>query len=198
MNKIEDKQLIGRYVKCHTNKDDLVFNGILVNVSPTHYYIKLSDGDMMCIEKSTVTKIGIGVNVKDAKIMRYDVSAVSVTKEMTFASAHSLSHYEGKCSNLHGHNYTLQVTLEGIVDSIGFVCDFGKLKEYMSRCVDSVFDHKNLNDTLCFQSSAENMVTFIADFIHTCLVDDGLDNKVRVSKVKLWETPTSFAEWSVE
>lgn len=40
---------------------------------------------------------------------------MKVTKEITFDSAHMLSNYEGKCSNLHGHTYKLQVTLKGDV-----------------------------------------------------------------------------------
>lgn len=37
---------------------------------------------------------------------------MKVTKEITFDVAHILSYYEGKCANLHGHTYKLQVTLE--------------------------------------------------------------------------------------
>ena len=38
---------------------------------------------------------------------------MKVTKEVTFDSAHMLSNYSGKCQNLHGHTYKLQVTVEG-------------------------------------------------------------------------------------
>ena len=120
---------------------------------------------------------------------------VSITKEMEFASAHHLRYYEGKCSNLHGHNYKLQVTVTGTLDSIGMVLDFGVLKQYMKE-VDKVLDHQNLDEVLDFQSTAENMVCFIADFINVRFVLEG--RKCRVTRVKLYETSTSFAEWEGE
>ena len=54
---------------------------------------------------------------------------MKVTKEITFDVAHMLSYYEGKCANLHGHTYKLQVTLEGNVGDVShMVLDFNILK----------------------------------------------------------------------
>ena len=69
---------------------------------------------------------------------------MKVTKEVTFDSAHMLSNYQGRCANLHGHTYKLQVTVEGPIapegNEEGMVTDFNNLK----RVIDSVtecFDH---------------------------------------------------------
>ena len=55
---------------------------------------------------------------------------MKVTREMTFDSAHMLSNYVGRCHNLHGHTYKLQVTLEGEVET-GMVVDFQTLGQYI-------------------------------------------------------------------
>ena len=67
---------------------------------------------------------------------------MKVTKEITFDVAHMLSYYEGKCANLHGHTYKLQVTLEGNVGDVShMVLDFNILKEVLNESVMDVFDH---------------------------------------------------------
>ena len=52
-----------------------------------------------------------------------------VTVEQTFAAGHALRHYKGKCENVHGHNYRVQVTVEGErLNSIGLLVDFVELR----------------------------------------------------------------------
>ena len=134
---------------------------------------------------------------ENEELMKYDSKEriVSVTKEIDFAAAHHLREYNGKCARLHGHNYRLQVTVTGTINDIGMVVDFGVIKKYL-KMLDEVLDHQNLDDVLCFQSTAENMVCFIADFLNARFMLEG--QKYRVTRVKLYETPTSFAEWEGE
>ena len=134
---------------------------------------------------------------KNEELMKYDSKekVVSVTKEIDFAAAHYLRDYDGKCKNLHGHNYRLQVTITGTINDIGMVVDFGVIKKYL-KILEEVVDHQNLDDVFCFQSTAENMVCFIADFLNARCCLEG--QSYRVTKVKLYETPTSFAEWEGE
>ena len=131
---------------------------------------------------------------ENEELMKYDSKEriVSVTKEIDFAAAHHLREYNGKCKNLHGHNYKLQVTVTGTINDLGMVVDFGVIKKYL-KMLDEVLDHQNLDDVFCFQSTAENMVCFIADFLNARCCLEG--QSYRVTKVKLYETPTSFAEW---
>ena len=63
---------------------------------------------------------------------------VSVTTHASFDSAHFLSGYEGKCSNIHGHRWKLEVTvqsetLEQTGQIRGMVVDFGQLKDDIKK-----------------------------------------------------------------
>jgi len=69
-----------------------------------------------------------------------------VTKGFTFDAAHALTQYYGKCENLHGHTYRLEVTVEGPVHDNGMVVDFVLLKRVVKKHVLFKLDHQNLND----------------------------------------------------
>ncbi len=68
-----------------------------------------------------------------------------ISREIGIDMGHRVTHHEGKCKNLHGHRYTIQVTLEGSVASKGsqdgMVLDFGFLKELMMDLIDAPCDH---------------------------------------------------------
>ena len=141
---------------------------------------------------------------------------MKVTKEVTFDSAHMLSNYSGKCHNLHGHTYKLQVTVEGPVvtegNEEGMVTDFNNLK----RVIDSVterFDHAIIFSDDPLRGEAENALLewartydmnyiilpaakstseYIALYIKA-QIESAYSPTKRIS-VKVWETPTSFAE----
>ena len=68
-----------------------------------------------------------------------------LTTHVSFDSAHFLSGYEGKCSNIHGHRWKLEVTvqsetLEKTGQIRGMVVDFGQLKDDIKKLADE-FDH---------------------------------------------------------
>ena len=69
-----------------------------------------------------------------------------ITKIFTFDAAHALTQYYGKCENMHGHTYRLEVTVEGPVAENGMVVDFVLLKRIVKRRVLEKLDHQNLND----------------------------------------------------
>ena len=134
---------------------------------------------------------------------------VYLTRRETFAAAHrlfkaGLSDEEnfkmfGKCSNpnWHGHNYTLEVTVIGEVDSeTGFVMDIKKLKELMQEYVISKVDHKNLNVDADFMKgiipTSENI---------TIAIWNQLADKISGGKlfsVKLYETENNYFEYKGE
>lgn len=68
-----------------------------------------------------------------------------ITREIGIDMGHRVTQHEGKCKNLHGHRYTIHVTLEGSVASRGaqdgMVLDFGFLKELMMDLIDMPCDH---------------------------------------------------------
>ena len=93
--------------------------------------------------------------------------------EHTFAAGHALRNYHGKCENVHGHNYRVQVAVEGAkLDENGLLHDFADLKP---------FDALN--------PSAENIAWFICSEIQQHL------KNASISFVKVWETDTSCATY---
>src|SRR5512140_264010 len=86
-----------------------------------------------------------------------------VTVEEEFAAGHALRGYKGKCENPHGHNYKVQVTLEGEqLDDIGLLYDFADLKRAIHQTVGKL-DHQFMNDVAPFidlNPSAENIAKF--------------------------------------
>ena len=119
-----------------------------------------------------------------------------VSVEETFAAGHALRGYRGKCENVHGHNYKVQVTIEGErLDSIGLLVDFVEIKRLMHAVVDRL-DHQFLNDLPPFDAenpSAENMAKYFYDEISSGLDGGKLEIPVRVAQVKICETDTSNA-----
>jgi 6-pyruvoyltetrahydropterin/6-carboxytetrahydropterin synthase len=120
-----------------------------------------------------------------------------VSVEETFSSGHALRGYKGKCENPHGHNYRVQITLEGPqLDNIGLLIDFTHLKEAM-RSVIKRLDHQYLNDLEPFTTvnpSAENMAKYFYDEVSRKLKD--LPPSAKVIDVIVWETDTSMAKYS--
>ncbi|HWB96289.1 MAG TPA: 6-carboxytetrahydropterin synthase QueD [Bryobacteraceae bacterium] len=118
-----------------------------------------------------------------------------VTVEETFAAGHALRNYHGKCENVHGHNYKVQVTFEGAqLDSIGLLVDFVDVKQKMHAVVERL-DHQFLNELAPFDQlnpSAENMAKYFYDELSKELKRE---NSVRVERVKIWETDTCSATY---
>lgn len=118
-----------------------------------------------------------------------------VTVEETFAAGHALRNYHGKCENMHGHNYRVQVTLEGAeLDAAGLLVDFVHIKKLMRDVIERL-DHRYLNDVPPFDElnpSAENMAKYLCEEIGKGF---GTGTPVRVSAVKLWETDTASATY---
>lgn len=135
---------------------------------------------------------------------------VYATKVVEFNSAHALPNYKGKCADLHGHNYKLEVTVSNYIDvSTPFqkstevmAIDFGILKKYMNLIVDKI-DHKNLNDIPHLNSdakmfnytTAEEMCVIIYQQLSEHLYKEDETN-MELEKVKIWETDTSYASYS--
>lgn len=98
-----------------------------------------------------------------------------------FDSAHSLPGYQGKCANLHGHTYKVEVVIEGPKGEDGFVMDFYQLKEILSSILKDI-DHSNLNDILP-NPTAENIAELLCQRLQS-----GLEgSRVSMVSLKLWE-----------
>jgi 6-pyruvoyltetrahydropterin/6-carboxytetrahydropterin synthase len=119
-----------------------------------------------------------------------------VTVEQTFAAGHALRNYKGKCENVHGHNFRVQVVIEGErLDETGLLVDFIDVKHSMRSIIERL-DHVFLNDIAPFDiknPSAEN----IAEYFHQEMTR-GLSSvsvPVRVREVKVWETEIQSATY---
>ncbi|MFD6440982.1 6-carboxytetrahydropterin synthase QueD [Peribacillus sp. NPDC060186] len=126
--------------------------------------------------------------------LNYTSKRVMVSKEFTFDAAHHLHDYEGKCKNLHGHTYKVIFGLSGYTDSRGLMIDFGDIKEIWKNEIEIHLDHRYLNETLpLMNTTAENMVVWIYEKMAEALLAKNYEG-ARVEFVRLYETPTSYAE----
>lgn len=132
------------------------------------------------------------------KLIVDEGALVEVTKEFTFDSSHKLMQYLGKCANLHGHTYKLQVTVVGTVNEIGLVLDFKVLKKIVEDKVVNSLDHEYINNVVEYNPTCENMVIDIFNTLKSEIeeLNKKSPNFMSLSQVKLYETPTSFAVYS--
>ncbi|AKF93197.1 6-carboxytetrahydropterin synthase QueD [Brevibacillus laterosporus] len=131
------------------------------------------------------------------KELRYHQKRVLVSKEFTFDAAHHLHAYEGKCKNLHGHTYKVVFGISGRPNEIGITVDFGDIKTIWKEQIEVYLDHRYLNETLPpMNTTAENMVAWIFEKMEESLTNSSIyqEQGVRVEFVRLFETPTSYAE----
>ena len=133
---------------------------------------------------------------------------VTVTRRVHFNAAHRLQSDQlsdnenretfGLCNNpnYHGHNYELEISVEGEVDPVtGYVVDMGEIKRIAEQHVTSRLDHKNLNldvaEFAAVNPTAENIVIVIWKM---------LDGKLpgRLKRLVLWETPRNWVAYTGE
>lgn len=122
---------------------------------------------------------------------------ITITRHFSFDAAHYLPGHDGKCQNLHGHTYKLEVTVgrDSLIEggsSDGMVMDFGTLKPIVNKLIVDPLDHQCLNELLPYRPTAENMVNHFFDVLEPVLEGFG----VQLVRLRLWETPDSYAEVS--
>lgn len=119
----------------------------------------------------------------------------SITVESYFSAAHRLKGYKGKCENVHGHNWRVQVAIScKKLDKIGMAFDFKEAKSLLAKILVLV-DHKQL-DRLSFFRKKNPTSERIAEFIFN-RYQKGLRSPLEVESVSVWETPTSKATFSL-
>jgi 6-pyruvoyltetrahydropterin/6-carboxytetrahydropterin synthase len=141
---------------------------------------------------------------------------IRITKQFSFETGHALHGYDGKCKNIHGHSYRLDVTVIGkpVADEsnqkCGMVIDFSDLKKIAKDEIVDVFDHdtvfnKNtphLELAMMLKSKGHNVLLvdyqpttemMVIDFAEK--IKKRLPNNIKLHALKLQETATSFAEW---
>jgi 6-pyruvoyltetrahydropterin/6-carboxytetrahydropterin synthase len=134
---------------------------------------------------------------------------VRVTRHLHFSAAHRLNNPAfseernrevfGLCNspNWHGHNYELEVTVEGEIDEdTGYVLDLGRLRAIVEEVVVADLDHRNLNVDVPWLEgvipSTENLVVAIWNRVAPRIPQG------RLVRLVLRETPRNFVEYSGE
>jgi 6-pyruvoyltetrahydropterin/6-carboxytetrahydropterin synthase len=119
-----------------------------------------------------------------------------IAVEQGFASAHALRNYKGRCENTHGHNWRVEVVMEGErLDDTGLLVDFLDVKRMMAQIIDRI-DHQFLNELEPFDTvnpSAENIAQYFYQQMNEGLRDNPV--AVRISAVKVWETDIQSATY---
>jgi len=143
------------------------------------------------------------------------VSKIRITKEFHFEMAHALLNYDGLCSSIHGHSYSLSVTLIGepinnkTHPKNGMVIDFTSLKNIIKENIIDKLDHALLlnaatpdKETLCINKLFERVVftkyqptceNLLADF--ASILQEKFPINTKLFCLKLKETANSYAEW---
>jgi 6-pyruvoyltetrahydropterin/6-carboxytetrahydropterin synthase len=115
--------------------------------------------------------------------------------EVEFSAAHALRGYRGKCENMHGHNWKVEVYVRGEqLDQVGMLVDFKGLKA-ATRRVMKYLDHQNLNELKPFDVEMNPSSEHLAGFILHKVSEEISDDRVKVYKVRVWETPSTCAAY---
>ena len=121
-----------------------------------------------------------------------------VRVQADFAAAHFLKDYNGKCENLHGHNYKVFAHVRGNnLNEGGMLLDFSKLKDALRKTC-KILDHTNLNDFPFFNQnpSAEKIALFIFENIKKELNESkDIQKEPFLYAVDVFETETSRARY---
>lgn len=117
-----------------------------------------------------------------------------VTVEDHFAAAHALRGYDGDCERLHGHNWTVRVTVESrVLNEQGLAMDFRELKKLLHAVI-TPYDHAELSVIPPFDRinpSSENLARQVFDSLKAHFIR----GSCRLVKVEVSETPQSTASY---
>jgi 6-pyruvoyltetrahydropterin/6-carboxytetrahydropterin synthase len=146
---------------------------------------------------------------------------VTIAKQFQFHAAHQLLHHDGQCARPHGHTYKLEVIVTGLVkpgngdSDEGMVLDFGVLKDIYKEHIEPFVEHRDLNESMLGKvpnaannieksnrrdwplTTCEHIAEWALTEFYNALAEYyeiGSTRQIRSLCVRLWETPTSYAE----
>jgi 6-pyruvoyltetrahydropterin/6-carboxytetrahydropterin synthase len=116
-----------------------------------------------------------------------------VKVESYFSAAHSLREYHGKCENIHGHNWRVEVCIcSDKLGKAGMLIDFKKAKAILEKVLNTL-DHKQLN-SLPYFKKRNTTSELVAEYIFNNYKDK-IRAPLRLESVSVWETPNSCATY---
>ncbi|PKO91740.1 MAG: 6-carboxytetrahydropterin synthase QueD [Betaproteobacteria bacterium HGW-Betaproteobacteria-1] len=143
---------------------------------------------------------------------------MQITTRLEFDAGHRIPCHKSQCRNLHGHRYAIEITLSGDIiqredtSDNGMVMDFSDVKAIARRAVVDVWDHaflvyKNDSVVLDFLKSLPDHKTVIMNSVPTAEnmaaeafrilkseYQDAYGNHLKLERVRLYETPNSWAD----
>ena len=140
---------------------------------------------------------------------------IQITKIFYFEMAHALEGYDGLCRNIHGHSYTLRVTVTGmpLEDAAspkeGMIIDFSDLKQIVEKSIIRQYDHalvlnsktdsqiintlRNHYDKIVTVNYQPTSELLLLDFAK--ILQNALPSTINLYSLRLNETDASYAEW---
>lgn len=119
-----------------------------------------------------------------------------LTVIVEFEAAHRIVDYPGKCNRLHGHNWSVEVTVKGSkLNELGMLIDFKELKNAVNATLDQL-DHVYLNELDAFTKNnptAEHIAKYIFEQLENNTLFNG---EIKVKRIKVWESPKSAVSYS--
>jgi 6-pyruvoyltetrahydropterin/6-carboxytetrahydropterin synthase len=146
---------------------------------------------------------------------------MQITRRLEFDAGHRIPNHNSQCKHLHGHRYAIEITLSGDiitaagVSEEGMVMDFSDVKHIAKERVVDVWDHAFLvfrgdKVVLDFLNTLPNHKTVVLDVIPTAenlakvafnllhgAYRDTFGNHLRLERVRLFETPNNWADYSL-
>ena len=116
---------------------------------------------------------------------------IQITRRLEFDAGHRIPNHEGQCRHLHGHRYSLEITIEGKIVQLngasneGMVIDFGDIKKIAQELIIDPWDHS----FLVYKKYLEVLSTAIFN---------RYQNRIYLQKIRLYETPNCWADISKE
>ena len=130
----------------------------------------------------------------------------SVTKRIEFCYGHRLMDYTGVCQHPHGHNAVVEIHIEAdSLDGRNMVADFGDIKLIVKGWIDQELDHKMIlrkDDPLAAALQKMGDPVYLLDSNPTAeriaqlIFEKSREHGLPVSRVTVWETPTSWATYT--
>lgn len=129
---------------------------------------------------------------------------VGIYKEVQIDTSHRLLHYEGKCANLHGHRWKVEIWMEGEPDPVTkILVDYSMIKKIVEKYEHQIILNKDDPMVPRIQEfhqvittpgdpTSELMAVLIRDDLYAFCRDQGI--QATVPKIRVWESPTAFAE----
>lgn len=115
-----------------------------------------------------------------------------------FSAAHRIEEYHGKCEELHGHNFKVEILFQGErLGPGGMLVDFKVLKTLLKEVLEKL-DHKYLNDIEFFKkraSSSEYIALFIHEEIKKLLSIRLCNYDIKLHQVRVWESENAYASY---